>query len=210
MRLTVIGSTGRVGRHLVAQALTRSHTVTATTRRPGSLAPADHLTVVTADGTDLSAMRRAVYGADAVVAIISAPSQRGPHQAAAVARGLTHAMADVGARRLVMTSAYPIVGERPRIPIMILRALFAASYADARAMEAHLDTSELDWTIVRFNRLTDGPATGRTVVTPALLDNPAPLSRSDAAAVLLDIATGPAHARTALNVAGTVGKAHAG
>ncbi|MGA4507442.1 NAD(P)H-binding protein [Propionibacteriaceae bacterium G1746] len=85
---------------------------------------------------------------------------------------------------------------------MILRPLFTASYADARALEAHLETCELDWTIVRFNRLADGPATGRTVVTPALLDNPASLSRSGAAAVLLDIATGPADVRNALNVVG--------
>jgi len=66
-------------------------------------------------------------------------------------------MPATGVRRVAMISAYPIVGIRPRLPIAVLRFVFAESYADAAEMEQILAGSDLDWTVLRLNRLTDGP-----------------------------------------------------
>jgi NAD(P)H-binding len=84
----------------------------------------------------------------------------------------------------------------------ILRTVFAAAYADARAMEQHVSASELDWTIVRLNRLSDKSRTGRVRATTGLFDRPSGMTRGDAAAVLLDVAEGSRYTRTAVNVAG--------
>lgn len=203
MLLTVIGSTGRTGRLVVAEALRRGHQVTAFTRRPAELATTRGLAAVVAgDGRDPAAVRRALAGADAVVAIVSADSRRGPHHAAAVARCLTRVMADAGVPRLVATGAYPTVARRPRLPLALLRLVLADAYADVAEMERVLAASTLEWTVVRLNRLTDGPARGRIELDPDLLDRPRSLSRADAAAALVDLAESGEHARTALNAAG--------
>lgn len=203
MKLTVIGSTGRTGRHVVSDATRRGHEVTAFTRRPDALAGVERLAaVVHGDGRDPAVVARAVDGADAVIAIVAAPSRRGPHEAAAVARCVTAAMAGAGVSRLVVTSAYPVVGTRPRLPMTLLRVMLARPYADVRKMEAVVSASGLAWTVVRLNRLTDGAARDDVEVSRDLLDRPAGLTRADAGAFLLDAAESDAWARTAVNLAG--------
>ncbi|MFI6454688.1 NAD(P)-dependent oxidoreductase [Streptosporangium amethystogenes] len=205
MNVTVLGSTGRTGRLVLAEAVRRGHEVTAFTRRPEALpvAPAP-AAVVTGDGRDPERVRKAVGGADAVIAILAAAGRKGPHHIAAVARVLADVMPEAGARRLVVTSAYPIVAEQPRVPLALLRRLFADAYADAARMEEIVSASGLDWTIVRLNRLTDRPARGGVRISRGLFDRPAPITRADAAATLLDALVDPAYARTAVNLAGGV------
>ena len=203
MKLTVFGATGRTGRHVLRQGVGRGHAITAFTRRPEALTdPATPAAVVVGDGRDPQAVRRAVDGADGVIAVIAAPSRSGPHHTAEVARVITRAMADLGVRRLVVTDPYPIVADRPRLLIWLLRRFLAAAYADALAMERIVTTTDLDWTIVRLNRLLDGPPRGTAHVSRDLLARPSSITRADAAAVLLDVVADPALARVALNVSG--------
>jgi putative NADH-flavin reductase len=203
MKLTVIGSTGRTGHHILTQAAARGHDVTAFTQRPHLLPdPSTLAAVVVGNGRDPEKVRTAIAGADAVIAVIAASSRNGPHHTAQVSRVITSEMAELGVRRLVITSAYPIVADRPRLPMMILRRVFATAYADARAMEAQVCATDLDWTIARLNRLTDQPATGRVRVRRELIDRPSPLARADVAATLLDLATTNRHHQSAVNIAG--------
>jgi NAD(P)H-binding len=125
-----------------------------------------------------------------------------PHRLADTARVLTQAMADLGVRRLVVTSAYPIIVEDPPLAMAILRRLLAASYTDGAEMERLVAGSGLDWTIARLNRLTNKPATGRVHTSRGLLAKPRAIARADAAALLLDIVGDPTLAGTAINVAG--------
>ncbi|MEV2268468.1 NAD(P)H-binding protein [Nonomuraea africana] len=88
------------------------------------------------------------------------------------------------------------------MPIAILRLLLAQPYADQRRMEEIVRASDLDWTIVRLNRLLDGPATGGTRVSPALLPKPTGTTRADVATTLLDILLDETTYRAELNTAG--------
>lgn len=161
MRITVFGSTGRTGRLVLTEGLRRGHQLTAFTRRPEALPDPSRLAaVVSGDGRDRQAVRQAIAGADAVIAIVAASSRKGPHETAAVSRVVTEAISDLGVRRLAITSAYPIVGDKPRLPIALLRLVLADAYADVSKMEQIVSASDLDWTIVRLNRLTDQPAQG--------------------------------------------------
>jgi uncharacterized protein YbjT (DUF2867 family) len=204
LKITVIGSTSRIGRHLVADARRRGHEIIAFTRRPHELPDGGILArVVTGDGRDPTAIAHAVDGADAVIAIVGAPSRKGPHATADVARVVTHAMADAGVRRFVAPNPYPIVGNKPRLPLAVLRAIFSAAYADAAEMERVVAATDLDWTIARLNRLLDKPPRGTATITRELLDDPRAITRADAAATLLDLAESDTFARTAVNVSGT-------
>jgi putative NADH-flavin reductase len=205
MRLTVFGSTGRTGRQVLAEGNRRGHRITAFTRRPDTIAdPTALAAIVPGDGRDSDAVRTAIAGADAVIAIIAAPSRKGPHHIADVARTITGAMSETtGVRRLVITSAYPIVGTKPRLPLALLKLVFADAYADGAAMEHLVSTSGLDWTIARLNRLTDKPPRGTIRISHDLLDRPSALTRTDAAAALLDIVEDETLTGTAVNLAGT-------
>ncbi|SDL39839.1 NAD(P)H-binding protein [Nonomuraea jiangxiensis] len=78
----------------------------------------------------------------------------------------------------------------------------ATAYADVAAMERLVSGGALDWTIVRLNRLTDGPATGHLQMSRDLLARPRSHPRVDAAALLVRLALNPAHNRAPVNVSG--------
>ncbi|NRQ32201.1 SDR family oxidoreductase [Nonomuraea sp. NN258] len=202
MRIAVVGATSRTGLHLLAEAARRGHEVAAATRRPGALPADTPARTVTGDGRDPRVVTEVIAGADAVIAIVNGGDRADPHRAEHVLRTVTAAMAAEGVRRLVVTSAYPIVGERPRLAIWLLNRLLATSYADVRAMEALVRATDLDWTIARLNRLTDKPPTGRVTCSGDLLDSPRPMSRADSAAALLDLAESRERGRTAVNLCG--------
>lgn len=203
MILTVIGSTGRTGRLIVDEALRRRHAVTAFSRRPAAADPAWSLQeFVVGDGRDSAAVARAIVHAQAVLLVVSGGSRADPHAAADVGRTVVAAMAQAGVQRLVVTSAYPIVAKEPRFVLALLRRLLAVPYADMRALEEVVSNSRLDWTIVRLNRLTDGPATGHVEISTGQLTRPSALSRADAADVLLDIVETGTYRKDAINVSG--------
>ncbi|KAB8185440.1 NAD(P)-dependent oxidoreductase [Microbispora catharanthi] len=201
MNLTLIGSTGRTGRYVLAEALRRGHRVTAFTRNAAAL-EARPDAVVEGDGRDLDKMRAAVEGADAVISIINGGDSRDPHRAAEATRTVIQAMTETGVERLIVTTPYPIVARRPFLLIWLLRRLLATPYADARDLEQAVSTSELDWTIVRLTRLTDRPAVGAVVIRRELLAKPRSLTRADVATTLLDIAEGGHLSGVAVNVHG--------
>jgi uncharacterized protein YbjT (DUF2867 family) len=130
--------------------------------RPG------RLTVTVGDALDPGAVAEVVAGADAV---LSALGPRGPRSTrnasllAAAAASLVDGMDRAGPRRLISVSAAGafIAGDPDTGWLIkaILPRVFAAPFADTRAMEAVIRASGLDWTLVRPSRLVDRPATGR-------------------------------------------------
>ncbi|WP_027941047.1 NAD(P)-dependent oxidoreductase [Amycolatopsis taiwanensis] len=209
MNITVIGSTGRIGQHVLAEGLRRGHRLTAFTRRPAELRDTSGLAaVVTGDGQDPNALRSAITGADAVIATVGSTGRKGPHPTAGVARALTSTMIELGVRRLAIISAYPIVGTKPRLPMALLRRALADAYADVSKMERIVSGSDLDWNILRLNRLTDKPASGRLRMSTEPFDKPSAHSRADAASALLDAVEGRTTRKTAINLAGALPNTH--
>lgn len=203
MKLTVFGATGRTGRLVLDEGVRRGHQTTAFTRRPDNLTGVPGLAaVVSGDGRDADAVREAVTGADGVIAILGAATRKGPHQVAEVSTRLTEAMAELGARRLVITSAYPIVGDHPRLLVAILRRVLADSYADSAEMERIVMSTDLDWTIARLTRLLDKPARGGVRVHREVPTRPTSITRADAATTLLDLVADDEYAKAAVTLTG--------
>ncbi|HUA31159.1 MAG TPA: NAD(P)-binding oxidoreductase [Streptosporangiaceae bacterium] len=79
-------------------------------------------------------------------------------------------MEKTGVRRLICVSAAgAFISGDPhmnRLVKIILPRVLATQFADTRRMEDLVGRSDLDWTMVRASRLTNGPATGRYRVSP--------------------------------------------
>ncbi|MCT2594749.1 SDR family oxidoreductase [Streptomyces sp. N2-109] len=170
MKLTVLGATGRTGRHLVTHALADGHEVTAAVRNPAKL-PLEHenLSVVRADALDAASVKDAVGSADAVLSGIGPSGRHDPLKPASTsARAAVEAMTALGVRRLIVISAAPLnrTGEgQPRsmhrVWSPLLWAVFKEWYGDLVVMEEVLRQSDLDWTALRPPQLKDKPGQGR-------------------------------------------------
>jgi uncharacterized protein YbjT (DUF2867 family) len=178
MKLTVFAATGRIGGHILEQALAAGHDVTAVARNPAAL-PAAVRTVAADLGTvDPADLEPAVAGADAVLSGLGPRSRADAGIASKGTRAIVQAMQATGARRVVVVSAAPVATVaspgRPNPPRhdpgdgflmrhLVAPALVAALrevYDDLALMEDVLRDSGLDWTAVRPPRLTNRPLTG--------------------------------------------------
>lgn len=158
MKLFVIGATGRTGREVVQQALTRGHHVTAFVRSPkGVGATSQQLTVVKGDATDEEQLFSAMQNHDAVISTLGPRKVFKPgsllHDSALAT---TRAMKRARIKRLVVLSA---AAHFPGIPNRIASFIMRKHMRDSLAMEGIVQSNGLDWTIARPPRLTEGDST---------------------------------------------------
>ncbi len=199
MRIFLLGATGRTGIPFTQQALERGHTVTAFVRSPGKLSVRhDRLQVVAGDPLDGDQLGRALGGHDAVVSALGATSRAPTTICGDAALSTVAAMKRSGVRRLLVLSSallYPDIGALGRV----IGYFFRHVLVDAQTMEARIAASELDWTILRPPRLTDGKPKAQYRVA----HGPPPagsIARADLARCLLDIIEDGAHARKVISV----------
>jgi putative NADH-flavin reductase len=207
MRILVIGASGGTGREVVVRALGHGQTVTAFDRVPSAFAPTAGLTVVTGDVTDAVAVTRAVGGQDAVIVALGSRGERPVHVFSDGVANTVRAMTAGGIGRLVVMSAagagwrtgavLPLV-LRLRLLLPGMRGLLD----DIERMEGDVMLSDLDWTLVRVPRLTDGEQVGDyRVADGTAVAGGTRLARADAAAVLLKCAETDLYSRRAVAAA---------
>lgn len=201
MRLLVLGASGQVGQHVVAQALARGHAVTAFVRPETPFeAP---VAVVRDDVLRDGAIAAAVPGHDAVISCIG-QKRRSLHPWSALvspadlcersASRIVDAMLGAGVTKLVAVSAAGVGDSAARMNV-VMRFLVASStigisYRDLAKMEGVFERSDLDWCCVRPVTLTNGPHTGRVREVEAF-GMTATISRADVAHDLLDRVSRP-------------------
>jgi putative NADH-flavin reductase len=204
MRLFILGATGGTGRQLIDQALARGHQVTAFVRSPEKLnVRPEGLSVQQGDPRDAAALTAALAGHDAVLSALGPP---GPRRSAILpdsARSTVSAMQSIGIRRLLIVSAAILFEDLGLLAALLRRTLLRNVVIGSGEMERIVAASDLDWTIVRPPRLTNGPLTRRYHVA----DNRFPsgkqtLSRADVAHFLLDELDQRAHLRRIVGQAG--------
>ncbi|MEZ4236447.1 MAG: NAD(P)H-binding protein, partial [Myxococcota bacterium] len=182
MRLAVLGSTGGTGKQVVEQALGRGHRVVALARRPEAVTVRhDRLVVRRADVMDPDSLRDALAPLpegplDAVVSGLGvvrfAEMFREITLYSAGGRNLVAAMAAQGLKRVVVVTSGGVEAKDPAFGWFYERVmrpvLLARAYADMRRLEAVMQGSGLDWTVVRPTQLTDEALTGQYRVSPRL------------------------------------------
>lgn len=206
MNLLVFGATGPLGRQIVDRALSDGHQVTAFGRTADRLPRRPGLRTVLGDVLDSAAVAAVVPGHDAVV---SALGQTGRHSRAlhpAAARIVTE-MHAAGVPRLVWVSSHGVGDARGRSGVVFERVIaplmVRAEFADKERQEAVVSASDLDWTIVRPARLTDGPATREVRAAPGLrLGVRSSISRADVAGFVLAELESGEHLLTAPTITG--------
>lgn len=202
-RLLVLGASGGVGRHLVAQAIARGHVVRVVVRSAADLPGAE---VVRGEVLEPGVVREAVRGCDAVVSSLGIRRRSlfpysaltsPPDFCSASARLVVDAMRAEGLRRIVAVSAAGVGDSAPGMNL-VMRFLVGTSsigvaYRDLAVMEGIYAESGLDWTAPRPVTLTNGPLTGR-VVKVGHFGATASISRADVAHWVLDAVARPGDA----------------
>jgi len=182
VRLTIFGATGGIGAELLRQALAEGHEVTVAVRNPGKLvARLNGTRLVTTDleHPEPGRLESAVAGADAVLSGVGPRPMAKAGVAEHGTRAIVAAMQATGVRRIIVVSAAPISTMpspgRPHPPrhdpgegffmrnlgAPLFKTVLRERYTDLALMEDVLRASDLDWTIFRPPRLTNGRLTGR-------------------------------------------------
>jgi len=173
MLITVFGANGATGRHVVEEALERGHEVHAVVRNPESLdIRHERLAVVRGDVLDPSTMN------------------------------IVQAMKRAGVKRVVSISAAPLgdgTSAFQRFLYGMLWRFFRELYEDLRRMESVLRDGEVDWTVMRPPRLTNGPHTKkfRTAIDHNVGNT---ISRSDLASEMLRVLADPQTVRRTVGI----------
>jgi len=164
MKVVVLGATGGTGLEIVRQAIERGHAVTALVRSPEKLsAYAGSITIEQGSPLDTSVLERVLEGQDAVLSAFGprVPIARTDHNLLRdFATALRPAMERTGVNRVIVESTAFLFKDSIIAPTYLFgRLLFPSVVADAGGMEKIFMQSELDWTLARPPRLTDGPRT---------------------------------------------------
>ncbi|MEH2179529.1 NAD(P)-dependent oxidoreductase [Nostoc sp.] len=189
MKVLVIGAAGKTGRAVVEQAVAAGHQVTAFVHKADEYEVSD-VRVIEGDATDSATMDAAAVGQDAVVDTIGGktPYKETTLESSA-ANTIIAAMKRNGVRRLVVTS---MIGEGESeanatlYERLLVSTLLRGADKDKAAMESAVESSGLDWVILRPAILNDDPAKGNVRVFDTETGEKAhKITRADLAAFML-------------------------
>ncbi len=163
MNIVVFGASGRTGRCIVEQGLSRGHQVTAFVYKSRVPGWPEKLRMVIGDVLSADDVEKAVAGQDAVLSALGRTGSPRPITFPGT-KNVVDAMEKLGVQRLVVESAFG-AGESAReisLPdrLFVRGLLLRSSFRDKDMMEECVEKSNLRWTIVRPTRLTDGPRQG--------------------------------------------------
>jgi putative NADH-flavin reductase len=203
MKLLVLGATGGIGREILRQGLERGHAITAFVRAPERLGDLrDRVTVVQGDLMDANAMAKAFGGHDVILSAFGPTTLRPSTLRREFGRALEAAMRMSGVQRCELVSAAFLFRDVGFLGNILKNTVFRGMVPDMAGMEAAIQESDLDWTIVRPPRLTNGPVTK----TYRVADDNLPhrgffISRADVAHFMLGEAESPTHLRRIVGLA---------
>jgi putative NADH-flavin reductase len=164
MKVLVIGAAGKSGEALVHEALAAGHTVTAFVRSTSQYKK-ENVRVVVGDVLDAATVDVAMSGQDAV---IDALGGKTPWKVTTMETNAAHIIVDAmrrnRVRRLLKIS---VVGAGESVKNagffnehVLMRTFLKGLLVDKAGMEAKIEGSNLDWTLVRPPMLTDHVKTG--------------------------------------------------
>lgn len=202
MKITIFGASGKTGIPLTEQALGAGHHVTAFVRDPNKL-PITHerLTVVQGDAADASAVEAAIAGADVVISALGPTPTAPPGIHTTATRNIVAAMKKQGVRRLVSLTGAGVEApeDQPKlinhVIKLALKTLAGDVLRDGQGHAQIIQSSDLDWVIVRGPMLQDGPRTGDIKVGWVGVGTGTKINRPDLAEFMLKQATNDAYLR---------------
>jgi putative NADH-flavin reductase len=197
MKITIFGATGKVGRHLVDQALERGDRVTAFVRDPSKLTTHRHerLKVVQGNVQNPKDVEQAVAGTDAVLSALGQTKTSSKDVLTEGIKNIVAAMNKHGVRRLVSLTGAGVRDPKDepklvdRVIGSLLKLLQRDLLEDALGAARVIQESGLDWVIVRAPVLNEGEKKGEYRVGYVGKESGTRLSRADLAGFMLEQTT---------------------
>lgn len=192
-KVIVFGATGGTGSHVVEQALDQGYQVTAVARNPAQLLLRHpNLKVLKGDVLLPDTFQDDMIGFDAVISCIGIPKIKRTTLYSVGMQNILKAMQQSGIKRIICISSGAISIPPNSSWIMsfliknVLQRLYKPVYSDMLLMENALAGSDLDWTIVRAPKLTDGKRISNyRIITGQPLKNIPRISRADLSAYMI-------------------------
>jgi nucleoside-diphosphate-sugar epimerase len=189
--IAILGASGRLGRRLVRRALEAGHRVVAFVRFPVFLRLSDRaLTVIRGDAKDETALEHALKDVEVVMTVLGPDAGISPDSTKKAASAVVSAMKRAGVKRLVWQtgSGVPYMGETlfgSRKAMRRALGLFGTAAMEKvdEALRIVME-SDLDCTVVRFNRIELVPSLGKLPI-PWKTSRPKTLSADEAAGIML-------------------------
>lgn len=192
MKIIVFGASRGVGAHVVAQALEAGYKVTVFVRSPEKFqVNHSNLIIFKGNSMDTAAVESAIAGQEAVVSALGPTRPPVPHMMETSAKNIVAGMYKHRVRRLISTTGAGVrqPEDQPKFIDhfigLLLNLLAKDVVLDSAENVKAIQSSELDWTIVRFPRLMDGEHTGKYRVGFVGKNSGTQLSRADAADFIL-------------------------
>ena len=162
--IIVFGATSTIGRHLLEQALSAGHSVTAFTRdRDRITTEHPQLTIAEGDVLNPESVSEAIQGHQIVMVSLGA-GRKGVVRAEGT-RNIIEAMQTHGIDRLICQSTLGAGESVGNLNWFWKRFMFGwflkTAFEDHQLQEKYVLESGLDWTIVRPGAFTDGELTGQ-------------------------------------------------
>jgi putative NADH-flavin reductase len=197
MKITIFGATGKVGRHLVDQALERGDRVTAFVRDPSKLTTQRHerLKVVQGNVQNPKDVEQAVAGTDAVLSALGQTKTSSKDVLTEGIKNIVAAMNKHGVRRLVSLTGAGVRDPKDQPKLVdrvigsLLKLLQRDLLEDAVGAARVIQESDLDWVIVRAPVLNEAEKKGEYRVGYVGKESGTRLSRADLAGFMLEQTT---------------------
>ena len=170
MKITILGSTGFVGKVLIKKAIAAGYQVKTLARNPGKLEEIkDKIEIIKGSVFESSSIEAAIEGAEVVLSTIGPPQRNpgNPVQYEKAMKDIVSAMNKYGIKRYIhIGGAGHPGGENEKWTfnrrfLRLFLNLFGKQILIAKHLEWEvLKTSDLDWTLVRPPRITNEEASG--------------------------------------------------
>ncbi|TWT12786.1 NAD(P)-dependent oxidoreductase [Reyranella sp. CPCC 100927] len=201
MRVALIGATGNVGSKILAEALSRGHTVSGIARHPEKLAARPGLTAARGDVSDVDGLAQLLANHDAVISAVRF-QQSDP-------KALVAAVTSAGVRRYLVVGGAGSLEVAPGVQLVDTPQFPAAYKGEALAGRDFLGVlraeADLDWTFLSPSAVIQpGERTGRFRLggEQLLVDaqGNSSISQEDYAVAMIDELETPRHVRQRFTV----------
>jgi putative NADH-flavin reductase len=167
MNICILGPTGGTGRALIKEALTLNHDISVLARTPVDLDQfKDQIHIHQGDVLDPYALDNCIKGRDAILSALGVrgtllTGRKKVSLYSMSIQNIVNAMQKHAVKRFIcvtMSGAEVLPGQPKIMPIF--RFLLKGYMEDILRMEARLEQSSLDWTVIRPTNFTDNEKTG--------------------------------------------------
>ena len=190
IKIGVIGGTGKAGKYLMRQLVNQGFSIKALVRNPDKLEESGLIEKVIGDVLDYEAVLNLVNGCNAIISTLG-QSKGQDTVFCSAGKNIVRAMETLQVKRYIVLTGLSLdtksdkKGFRTRMKSLVMRLLFRNIIRDKQDEYKILQTSKLDWTIVRvpFIELTDSQ---KDIETSLYDCKGASISSGDLASFLID------------------------